>query len=127
MSDHLHPYFRFDSLVVGAAAFFFAKQFVWVGVVLAVLLGDVTDSLGKPIARETQLGDAVQLIENDAGGAVLETFRIYRYVDMRYFVAGVGEVERQATYPNFPLKLVFSGPGGVYLALVAATIINGFI
>ena len=100
----------------------FAKQLAWVGVVLGLLFGGVTAGFGKPIAQETPLGDAIQLLEHDAGGALLESFRIYRYVDMRYFAAGVGKVERQATYPMFPLKLVFSGPGGAYLALLAVTV-----
>ncbi len=90
-----------------------SKHLFLLGAFLAVLLGDVTASLGKPIARETPLGDAVQILENDAGGAAL---------DMRYFATGVGKIERLATYPRFPLKLVFSGPGGAYLALVSVTI-----
>ena len=99
-----------------------SKHLLMLGIFLAVLLGNVTAGLGKPIARETQLGDAIQILKNDAGGAVLETFRIYRYIDMRYFAAGVGKIERQATYPKFPLKLVFSGPGGAYLALVSVIV-----
>ncbi len=101
-----------------------SKHLFLLGVVLLVLLGNATVGLGKPIARESELGDALELLDNEKGGSVLSVFRVHQFVDLRYFAAGVGKAEIQATYPPFPLKLVFTESGGAYLALVSVSIHN---
>ena len=84
----------------------------------------VTDpTLASPIAQETPDGTSIHIIDHNGNGTVVATLPIYRSEHMRYFAAGVGRLERAATYPRFPVKLVFSRSSGDYLSFIAVTVL----
>lgn len=69
-------------------------------------------------------GDAIELSGEGAAAAFKTTIPIHRSGNVRYFSAGVGLEERQATYPAFPLKLIFVAGPRAYLSKVDVTITN---
>lgn len=75
-------------------------------------------ALAGPTARISESGEAVEL--EIPGG--IETIPLHRVGQVRYFSAGVGIEERSATYPSFPLKLVFTAGGKPYVAGVSVTL-----
>ena len=79
-------------------------------------------TLGSPIAQEAPDGTSIHIVDSNGNGTVMATLPIFQSGDMRYFAAGVGRLERDATYPRFPVNLVFSGPDGAYLSFIAATV-----
>ncbi len=87
-----------------------------------LFLCTATASLGTPIATESPIGTSIHITDGNGNGDIVATLPIYRSGNMRYFAAGVGRLERAATYPRFPIKLVFSGPGGAYLSFIAVTV-----
>ncbi len=50
------------------------------------------------------------------------TFTLYKVNNVQYFSAGVGVEERNASYPPYPLKLIFVQGGRAFLAEVAISI-----
>ena len=50
------------------------------------------------------------------------TFTLFKVNDVQYFSAGVGVEERNASYPNFPLKLIFVQGERAFLAGVTISI-----
>lgn len=56
-------------------------------------------------------GDAIELEIPTDVGTQKETLPLYHRGKIHYFSAGIGQVEREATYPPFPLKLVFTAGG----------------
>lgn len=75
-----------------------------------------------PVARISESGQVLELDYEGAGRAYTDTIPLYRSGKLRYFSAGVGIEERSATYPSFPLKLVFTAGGKPYVAGVSVTI-----
>jgi hypothetical protein len=78
----------------------------------------------------TRIGPSGQFVEfeyPDAGQTVKEYLPLHQIGDIRYFTAGVGLLERQAQYPPFSLKLVFTAGGKPYLTGVDVAIraVNG--
>ncbi len=67
-------------------------------------------------------GDAVELRRDVEGGTVVDRLPLYRAGEVRYFSAGVGLEERQAQYPPFPLKLIFTAGGKPFLTGVSVAI-----
>jgi hypothetical protein len=76
---------------------------------------------GSIVARVGQSGDFLDLEQSD-GAMVRDYLPLYRAGGIRYFSCGVGVEERQAEYPPFSLKLVFTAGGKPYLAGVDVTI-----
>jgi hypothetical protein len=75
-----------------------------------------------PTARISESGDAVELEYSGAGGPYTDVIPLHRAGPIRYFSAGVGIEERSATYPIFPLKLVFTAGGKPYVAGVSVEV-----
>ena len=76
---------------------------------------------GGFIARVGQSGEFLEL-EQSNGQVIKDYLPLYRAGGVRYFSVGVGLEERQAQYPPFSLKLVFTAGGKPYLAGVDVTI-----
>ena len=88
--------------------------------VLAVMSGMVALSLWlvwvEPVAagvttRVAPSGDAIELEIPTDIGTQKESLPLYHSGTIRYFSAGIGQVEREAAYPPFSLKLVFTAGG----------------
>ena len=77
---------------------------------------------GSFIARVGPSGEFLELEHQSTGQMVKDYLPLYRVGGVRYFSAGVGLEERQAEYPPFSLKLVFTAGGKPYLAGVDVTI-----
>lgn len=89
---------------------------------VAFWYGVFSINIGLAISSPSKVVDHVT-IEHQADGKIpLYTLPIYQSGNIRYLSAGVGLEERTATYPPFPLKLVFAQAGGALLANVSVTI-----
>ena len=77
---------------------------------------------GGSIARIGESGEFLELEHQSSGQVVKDYLPLYRTGAVRYFSVGVGIEERQAVYPPFSLKLVFTAGGKPYLAGVGVTI-----
>ena len=75
-----------------------------------------------PTARISESGEMLELEYEGAGRTYTDTIPLYRTGKIRYFSAGVGIEERLASYPPFPLKLVFTAGGKPYVAGVSVTV-----
>ena len=73
-------------------------------------------------ARVGQSGEYVELEHRVNGQVIKDHLPLYQAGGVRYFSAGVGVEERNAEYPPFPLKLVFTAGGKPYLSGVEVTI-----
>lgn len=67
-------------------------------------------------------GEFVELEHPGNGQIVKDYLPLYQSGNIRYFSAGVGLEERQAEYPPFSLKLVFTAGGKPYLTGVQVAI-----
>lgn len=74
------------------------------------------------IARVGQSGEFLEMEDQRTGEVVKSYLPLYRVGNIRYFSAGVGLEERQAEYPHFSLKVVFTAGGKPYLTGVDVTI-----
>lgn len=74
------------------------------------------------IPLEPHIVDHVTIQRSGAGLVNTYTLPIYQVGDIRFLSAGVGIEERQASYPSFPLKLIFAQAGGAFIAGVSVTI-----
>lgn len=76
-----------------------------------------------PVARIAASGEQIE-IEYSSGEKPIakETIPLYRVGAARYFSVGVGVEEREASYPPFPLKLIFVAGTRAYLSHVSVTI-----
>ncbi|MBQ27428.1 MAG: hypothetical protein CMH81_04720 [Nitrospiraceae bacterium] len=92
------------------------------GVVWGLFLCNAAVVLCTPITKESPTGTSLHIIDSNGSGKIVATIPIHRSGDMRYFVTGIGRLERDATYLSFPVKLVFSRASGTYLAFIAVTI-----
>src|SRR5512133_1886802 len=70
---------------------------------------------GPSTARVAPSGEYLDLQRSGDGQIVKNYLPLYQTVTIRYFSAGVGLEERQAEYPPFSLKLVFTAGGKPYL------------
>ena len=98
------------------------KHLCILAAIWGLFLCNATVGLGTPIATESPIGTSIHIIDGNGNGDIVATLPIYRSGNMRYFAAGVGRLERAATYPRFPVKLVFSQSGGAYLSFIAVTV-----
>lgn len=74
--------------------------------------------------RFAESGDALVLTDEPSKGLPTMRIPLYRQGTVRYFSAGVGIEERNADYPPFALKLMFTAGGRPYVAGVAVRIEN---
>ena len=73
-------------------------------------------------ARIGSSGEFIELEHQSNGQIVKNYLPLHQIGKVRYFSAGVGLEERQAEYPPFSLKLVFTAGGKPYLTAVDVTI-----
>ena len=76
----------------------------------------------RGLARIRESDDSVELSHQIDGRTVVDDLPLNRAGSVRYFSAGIGIEERNAEYPPFSLKLVFTAGGKPFLAGVAVTI-----
>ena len=74
------------------------------------------------VARVLPSGDGIQMEYQGAEGMQQDIIPLYQVGKVRYFSAGIGLDERQAEYPPFALKLVFTAGGKPFLTGVTVTI-----
>jgi hypothetical protein len=79
----------------------------------------LTSGRADPTARMSASGEALELEYQSGGRTYTDMIPFYRSGRARYFSAGIGVEERAASYPPFPLKLVFTAGGKPYVAQVA--------
>jgi len=82
----------------------------------------LTTSNALAISSEPPIVDHVTIHHGGDGFAASYALPIYQVEDIRFLSAGVGIEERKATYPSFPLKLIFAESGGAFLTGVSVTI-----
>lgn len=88
-----------------------------VAAVMSVIVGlslwwaGAESGAGGVTTRVTSSGDAIELEIPTEVGTQKDTLPLYHSGKIRYFSAGIGQVEREATYPPFSLKLVFTAGG----------------
>ena len=102
------------------------------GVILASALWfctgvGLTYAAGDLHARIGQSGEYLELEYSNNGQIIKEYLPLHQIGEIRYFSAGVGLEERQAEYPAFSLKLIFTAGGKPYLSGVDVAIqpLNG--
>ena len=98
------------------------KPILWACACVVCLNGGLNLAEGGTVARISESGEAVELSQQVNGRMVNNAFPLYRTGGVRYFSAGVGLDEREARYPLFPLKLVFTAGGNHFLTGVSVTI-----
>jgi hypothetical protein len=82
-----------------------------------------TTSAASSTATVTSSGDGIELEYTAEDGTVSkETIPLHKSDSIRYFSTGMGLEERAATYPPFPLKLIFVAGARAYLSQVSVTI-----
>jgi hypothetical protein len=72
--------------------------------------------------RIAPTGDALELEIPTEIGPQKDSIPLYRKGTIRYFSTGIGQVERQAAYPPFSLKLVFTAGGKPFVTGVTVTL-----
>lgn len=95
---------------------------VSLGFGIALLSGLVMPADAGPTARISESGQVLELEYGGTGRTYADTIPLYRTDTIRYFSAGVGIEERSASYPHFPLKLVFTAGGKPYVVGVSVTV-----
>lgn len=94
---------------------------------LAAIIGMAwldTRCWARAAVRFTESGDALVLTDEHAEGLPMMRIPVHRQGIARYFSAGVGIEERNAVYPPFALKLMFTAGGRPYVAGVAVSVEN---
>jgi hypothetical protein len=102
------------------AAWLFAGTIGLMGLVLwsgrlEVVAGNVT-------TRIAPTGDAIEMDIPTDIGVQKDLIPLYRSGEIRYFSAGIGRAERDAAYPSFSLKLVFTAGGKPFVTGVTVTV-----
>ena len=80
------------------------------------------DAASSTTARIGPSGEFLDLERSSDGQSVKDHLPLHQNGNIRYFSAGVGLEERQAEYPPFSLKLVFTAGGKPYLTGVDVAI-----
>ena len=91
-------------------------------VVSLALAADVSAGGSTVVARVLSDEEAVELEIPTEIGVQKERLPLYRSGTVRYFSAGIGQVERAAHYPPFSLKLVFTAGGKPFVSGVTVTL-----
>ncbi len=99
------------------------KALVLIGLAFSFFLwGAGAKVIAEPAASGIQVVDTIEI--HGPGDASSYTIPVYQVGNIRFISAGVGLEERQATYPPFPLKLVFAEESGAYVTGVSVTILD---
>lgn len=96
------------------------------GVLLLLVLwmGPGEVAAAGTVARELPGGEEIELEIPSDIGPQKEIISLYHSGQIRYFSAGIGRAEREALYPPFPLKVVFTAGGKPFVAGVALSLRN---
>lgn len=86
--------------------------------VLVVFLLAPLPSQGSSTTGILPSGDGIELVIDGANGHYKDTLPLYQVEGIPYFTAGVGQDEREASYPPYSLKLEFLIKGGAFTGLV---------
>lgn len=73
-------------------------------------------------ARVLPSGEGIELEFPAETGGQKEVVPLYHSGTIRYFSTGIGQVEREAAYPPFALKLVFTAGGKSFVTGVGVTL-----
>lgn len=93
------------------------------GIVAVTLwLTGVEAMAGTAVARVMPTGDGIEVEFPADGGSQKEVIPLFQSGKVRYFSAGIGQVEREAAYPPFALKLVFTAGGKPFVTGVGITV-----
>ena len=84
--------------------------------------GDLAHAEGNSTVRIGPSGEFLELQRASDGQIVKDYLPLRQSGNIRYFSAGVGLEERQADYPPFSLKLIFTAGGKPYLTGVEVAI-----
>ncbi|MDR4478157.1 MAG: carboxypeptidase-like regulatory domain-containing protein [Nitrospira sp.] len=76
------------------------------------------------LTRMTPGGDAIELVIPTEIGPQKDIIPLYRGGNIPYFSAGIGQAEREAVYPAFSLKLVFTAGGKPFVVGAGVVIRN---
>jgi hypothetical protein len=76
------------------------------------------------VTRVLPNDEAIELEIPTDIGPQKEVIPLYRSGTIRYFSAGIGQVEREAVYPPFSLKVVFTAGGKPFVTGVGPTLRN---
>lgn len=91
---------------------------------MVLWIGWIDITIADVVARIAPTGDAIELDIPTGAGVEKDVIPLYHSGDIRYFSTGIGQVEREARYPSFPLKLVFTAGGKSFVTGVAVTVRN---
>ncbi|MCW5794542.1 MAG: hypothetical protein KIS97_09390 [Nitrospira sp.] len=86
------------------------------------LTADASAGGSTVVAHVLSDEEAVELEIPTDIGVQKERLPLYRLGAVRYFSAGIGQVERTASYPLFSLKLVFTAGGKPFVSGIAVTL-----
>lgn len=89
---------------------------------LTLWIAGITVVAAGMVARELPGGDAIELEIPTDVGPQKDLIPLYHSGSIRYFSSGIGQVEREATYPPFSLKLVFTAGGKSFVTGVAVLV-----
>lgn len=93
-------------------------------VAVTVWFTGVNAMAASGVARVLPAGDGIELEFPVDAGSQKEVIPLFQSGTIRYFSAGIGQVEREATYPPFALKLVFTAGGKPFVTGAGVTIRN---
>jgi hypothetical protein len=96
----------------------------WTAIIATMVMGLAGVASAATVARLSPSGDAIEIEYAGESGLARASVPVHRAGEIRYFAAGVGMEEREATYPAFPLKLVFVAGGRPYLSQVNVMIVD---
>jgi hypothetical protein len=89
---------------------------------LTLWFAGITIVAAGVVARELPGGEAIELEIPTDIGPQKDLIPLYHQGSIRYFSAGIGQVERDAAYPQFSLKLVFTAGGKPFVTGVALSL-----
>ena len=89
---------------------------------LSLWLVGMDASAADVVTRVLANGEGIELEILTDIGTQKEVIPLFNSGAIRYFSAGVGHVEREATYPAFSLKLVFTAGGKSFVSGVAVSV-----
>ena len=98
------------------------KHIVFIAALSWCALEGFVSAAGNSTARVAPSGEYLDLQRSTDGQILKNYLPLYQSGKIRYFSAGVGLEERQAEYPPFSLKLVFTAGGKPYLTGVEVEI-----
>ena len=90
--------------------------------ILSITAGVGVSAETGTTARISDAGDAVEVTYPASYGVPNDSIPLYHVGKVRYFSAGIGLEEREATYPAFALKLVFVAEGRSFDPMVEVSI-----